>query len=97
MSSQKWMPRWMGIVHPKTQTPINATILVVVLILIVALALPLETLARVTSFCLLVIFALVNLSLLLIKLRGPGDAQVFTVPLFVPVMGLLSCLILLIA
>jgi APA family basic amino acid/polyamine antiporter len=97
MSSQKWMPAWMGVVHPKTHTPINSTILVVILILLVALALPLETLARVTSFCLLIIFALVNLSLFLIKLRGPGPAGVFTVPLFVPVLGMISCLILLIA
>lgn len=97
MSSQKWMPAWMGVVHPKTRTPINSTILVVVLILLVALALPLETLARATSFCLLIIFALVNLSLFLIKLRGPGPAGVFTVPLFVPVLGMASCLILLLA
>jgi amino acid transporter len=97
MSSQKWMPGWMGVVHHRTRTPINATLLVVVLILITALALPLVTLARITSFCLLVIFALVNLSLFLIKLRGPGGDGVFTVPLLVPVLGLISCLVLLAA
>lgn len=95
MSSQNWMPLWMGVIHPRTSTPINATLFVVVLILIVALALPLVILARITSFCLLIIFALVNLSLLLIKLRSPANKGEFTVPLLVPALGLISCLVLL--
>ena len=80
------VPALLGMVHPKTQTPLLATALVAGVIVALALFFPLEGLARTTSYIVLAVFALVNLSLVMIKLKGAGPAQ-FTVPLAVPVLG----------
>jgi hypothetical protein len=65
---------------------------------VATLALPLEQLAEATSLISLVIFALVDLALIVIKLRdGPPAEATFEIPLSVPVIGLLACLGLLAA
>ena len=60
-------------------------------VLALALALPLEFLARATSFIILFVFALVNVALVVTKVRSPRKAG-FCVPNFVPVLGVLACL-----
>jgi amino acid transporter len=97
MSARNWMPEWFGRIHPRTHTPVNATLVVVILILILAVAFPLVSLAKATSYCLLIIFALVNLSLMVIKLRARDDRGMFTVPIIIPVLGLTSCGVLLLS
>jgi len=92
MSNRRWIPRFFGTVHPVTRTPLIATVIVTVLILVMALWLPLETLARTTSSALLVIFILVNLSLLRIKQKQPAGEAIFTVPVWVPAAGFLISL-----
>jgi len=63
-----------------------------VLVYLATLALPLERLAEATSLISLVIFALVDLALIVIKLRdGPPPEDTFEIPLAVPVIGLLAC------
>ena len=52
-----------------------------------ALWLPLETLAKATSYFLLVVFSLINLSLWRLKRRVPHPAGVICVPRWVPVSG----------
>jgi len=96
MSTQKWMPRWLGVINSRTRTPINATLLVMALIMLVALVLPLETLAKTTSFFLLTIFTLVNASLVMIKLRKTSHTGAFNMPLPVPLLGMLCCILLLV-
>lgn len=95
MSKEGWLPRVIGSVHPKTQTPIVATVLVVATILLFALALPLVTLAKVTSFALLVVFALVGIALIRIKRQGPAPATAYTVPPWVPYGSVVSAIVLL--
>jgi len=90
MSRERWLPAWLGRVHPRTRTPVAATILVTLLILALALWLPLETLARTTSFVILAVFALINLALLRIKHRDPHPAGVRTYPAWIPLVGALS-------
>ena len=97
MSSQQWMPAWFGQIHEKARTPINATLVVVITIIILALAFPLISLAKATSYLLLVVFALVNLSLFVIKLRKNNEPGAFTVPIIIPLFGVISCLVLLLA
>ena len=64
--------------------------------LTVALLFPLEGLAEWTSRIVLVIFALVNMALLLLKRRpSPAPGGSFTVRIWVPFVGFLSCLALL--
>ena len=89
MSRRKWLPKFFSIVHPTTRTPIVSTVIITLLVFIMALWLPIETLARATSSALLIIFILVNLALLNIKRRGVFAADIFTVPLWIPVAGFL--------
>jgi amino acid transporter len=73
--------------HPRTGTPVLATLLVGACVIAAALMLPVAVLAGVTSSVLLAVFGLVNLALILLKRRDP--AAPFRVPLAVPVLGLL--------
>ena len=92
MARQGDLPAWTGHVHSKTATPIMATALVVTAALVIALLLPLERLAESTSVATLLVFAMVNLSLLrlrLTKMRPSG--QHVRVPIWVPAVGLVTC------
>jgi putative copper export protein len=65
--------------------------------LVLALWLPLVTLAKATSFIILVVFAVVNLSLFYLKLRRESNPDgVVNYPIWVPIIGFLLCLGLLI-
>ncbi len=76
-------------VHRRTRTPHLATLAATVGVLALALMFPLETLARITSFIALAIFAAVNGALL--SLKGRAGPSPFTVPAAVPQIGLLLC------
>jgi len=93
MAKQGDLPRFTGHVHPKTATPLVATALIVAATIVLALLVPFERLAEGTSLATLVVFALVNLSLLRLrhsKFHTPG--QHVRVPVWVPVAGLAVCL-----
>jgi len=60
------------------------------IVLTLALWLPLVTLAKATSFIILVVFALINLSLVRIKRRQPHPAGIRIYPVWIPVAGFLS-------
>lgn len=90
------LPARLAAVNARTRTPLNATILVTVAMLAGALAVPLDWLVDLTSQIILAVFALVNLALVAVKLRGdPAPAGIFTVPLVIPAIGVVTCLILL--
>ncbi len=91
------LPAVLGRIDKRTRTPLLATALVVVLILIFAVAFPIDRLADATTRVMLVVFALVNLALLAIKLRGDAPPSPVMVPTLVPVLGAISCLGLLLA
>lgn len=81
--------------HPRFGTPALASTLIGLAVILGAILLPVATLAETTSAVLLAVFVLVNAALIAVKRRGePGP---FTVPLFVPVLGLLLSAIALIA
>ncbi len=92
MSREGWIPAMMGEIHEHTRTPILATALVSAAVLVLALALPLVTLAKVTSFAILAVFALISLALIRLKRRGPPAAGVYTVPQWVPYASMFSAL-----
>ena len=92
MADQGSGPRWMATIHPRTRTPVNATMLVTALIMILALTLPLISLAKTTSFIVLLVFAAVNLSLIRIKFKIGACDDAFSCPFFVPVAGTILCL-----
>ncbi|MGI9370315.1 MAG: APC family permease [Ruegeria sp.] len=76
--------------HPRLGTPIMATLLIGGAVILAALYVPFATLAETTSAILLGVFALVNLALILQKRKKPE--AIFTVPLAVPVLGLVLSL-----
>jgi len=92
MGRQGWLPSRLGAVHGVTRTPVVATVLVAGLILLFSLALPLLSLAKLTSFITLTIFSLINLALWRIKRRDGAHGVQFIIPLWVPVCGFFSSL-----
>ena len=94
MSQQKLLPSWLGRINPSTHTPDIAIAACFVIGLGLALFGSLEQLAGATSFLILLIFVLMNLSLILIRRRGTNDAG-FQAPRVTPYVALLCCLALL--
>jgi amino acid transporter len=88
MSHRGWLPRRLGRISPRTRTPVTATAAVTLMVLALAIAFPLLALAKATSFFILIVFALVNLSLLRVKRRAPTVAGVRSYPLWMPLAGL---------
>jgi amino acid transporter len=86
MSRRGWLPERLSRVHPRTHTPLLATLVVSGGILVMALWLPLLSLAKLTSLITLTVFTLVNLALWRLKLRAPAVTS-FSVPLWLPVAG----------
>lgn len=95
MSNQGWVPNILGIIHPKTRTPINATILVGLLVFLLATAFPILTLAQSSSFLIFIVFTLVNASLLISKFRDPPPQGIKTYPIAIPIIAIILNLILL--
>ena len=95
MSTQGWIPNFLSIVHPKTHTPINATILAGLIVFLLSTSLPILTLAQSTSFLIFIIFTLVNISLIMIKLKDPHPKGIKTYPIAIPVIAIVLNLTLL--
>jgi amino acid transporter len=87
MARKHWLPAVFARVHAVTRTPVVATVGVSLLVLLLALWLPIETLAKATSYFLLLVFVLVNLSLWRIKRATVQPPSVINVPVWVPVSG----------
>jgi amino acid transporter len=92
MSRQGWLPALFGRVGRTTRTPVAASIATAGVVLVLALWLPLVTLAKSTSFLVLLIFSLMNLSLLGIKWRDPQPEGLWVIPLWVPAGGIVASL-----
>ena len=91
MSSQGWIPALFGKINTITQTPIQATILVTIVILVLALYLPIVTLAELTSLFILVIFTLMHLSLIRIKTTQQNtETNIKQYPIIIPIIGLVT-------
>lgn len=93
LSREGALPRLLGRVNARTQTPLLATAAVIVIVIALALAAPIATLARATSAIILFVFIMINLALLRLKFAS-GERPVFSVPRAVPLAGaLLSALV----
>ncbi len=93
MSQQGRSARVFSLVSSRTRTPSVATFVVAVMILVFALWLPLVTLAKTTSFIILVIFTFVNIALW--RLLRSGKQQKTPGQKSWPLTGALLCLCLL--
>ncbi len=95
MARQGLMPAWLGKVNAKRKTPWASIVTVLGLIVVIVLiGKQIELLAPVTTLLLLSVFALVNVALIVLKLR-PGEPRGgFEVPFAVPAIGAVVCLTL---
>lgn len=95
LSHRKLLPAWVGVVHPRTKTPVVATLLCTGIIGILTSTFRIEGLAGATSIVALSIFAMVNLALLRMKMtRVSMPDQYFSVPIWVPFLGFLASIAL---
>lgn len=79
--------RALGRVHERTHTPVLATLVGGGCAALLALGFPLGVLARATSVVLLLVFVLVNASLIRLQRRGPPPPRAPKIPGWVPVLG----------
>jgi amino acid transporter len=91
MARQGWLPGWLAEVNAATRTPLHTTVLMATAMLVLALWLPLQTLAEISSLITLTVFALVNLSLWRIKGLEPQPEGVPNIPRWLPLGGLMLC------
>jgi len=90
LSRQGSLPSLFGEVNASTLTPIKGTLVTGALVLIATLALPLTTLAEITSAMILIVFTTVNLALIQVKRRGRPPEGAWEVPMAVPILGALA-------
>ena len=90
------VPSMLGTLNPITGTPLRALVVVFGLLLLVFLVGTLQQLAHLTSLLVLVLFVLVNLSLIVL-LRRPSLDLPLRLPLIIPLLGVISAGLLMIA
>ncbi len=83
------LPSILGQIHPLRRTPHWATIISGVFIVIMAVALPIEDVASATDVMFLLLFLLVNISVINLRRHRPDIDRGFVVP-FVPFVPLLA-------
>jgi len=91
LAAQGNLPQILTHLNSRTGTPLLATVIGVVVILVLALAVPLAGLADLAARFTLVVFSIINISLIRIKsFETTPPAHVFVCPIWVPVAGLIS-------
>ena len=83
--------RRLGSIHPFTRTPHVAILTLMVVLIGLVFAGGISTLASATSSLLLFAFVVVNMSLIVVKLRKGEPKGRFDVPIIVPVLGVIIC------
>lgn len=97
MSRQKLLPELLGKIHAVRQTPhvaIGVLFLIVSALIIIG---GVKQLAEATVLLLLCVFVVVNISLVILKLRPGEEKGGFEVPMAVPVLGAMVCVVLIVA
>ncbi len=96
MAHRRQLPAILGYVHPRTRTPLVATVLAGAIVLVTALLIPFERLLALANALTLGIFTIVNLALWRIQRRRPGGEGIFAVPHWVaPVAAAFSIALIL--
>ncbi|MBP1624065.1 MAG: amino acid permease, partial [Acidobacteria bacterium] len=89
-------PGFFGSIHGKFRTPWKSTILTGIFVSTMAAFLPLRILAELTNIGTLLAFVIVCASVLVMRYTHPEAERPFRAPFvpLVPILGILSCLIL---
>jgi APA family basic amino acid/polyamine antiporter len=85
-----------GAVHPRFRTPYKTTILIGVFVAVLAGLLPIDALLHLTNIGTLLAFVIVCGAVLIMRVKHPEAERPFKAPFypFVPILGILSCLLL---
>jgi APA family basic amino acid/polyamine antiporter len=96
MSRERVLPSALGAVHPGRRTPWTAIVFTTLLaVLLIVSAEDLAPLAETTVLLLLIVFAIVNVSVLVLRRQpAPEDRPHFRTPTFAPVLGAIACVVL---
>lgn len=94
MAHQGLLPAVLGRVHFKRRTPDSAILILMLIVIALAMAGDISVLAKATSVLLLGVFTIINLALVVLKRRQGEPKGTFEVPLFVPVVGAIICVVL---
>ena len=89
-------PGFFADVHPKFRTPWKSTILIGAMVVVMTGFLPIDFLLRLTNIGTLFAFLIVCAAVLIMRRTNPDAVRPFRAPFypFVPVLGILSCLML---
>ncbi len=91
LAREGWIIGRLANVHADFKTPVTATLVVLVAMIIGTALLPLVSLAQLASLLVLIIFTLVNASLIALKRRDTAHPEYITVPAAVPYLGVIVC------
>jgi len=97
MARDGLLPKGMfGDVHPKFRTPWKSTILIGAFVSVMAGFLPIDALLHLTNIGTLLAFVIVCTAVLIMRRKHPEAERPFRCPWvpFVPIMGILTCLLL---
>ncbi len=96
MANKGWINRNLSKINVKTKTPALAILVVTSVMLVSVTLFNLVSLARLTSFLVLIVFVLINTSLLIVKKSHPKQKPSNCVPRWVPATGAISSLMLIV-
>lgn len=90
MARDRWLPAPVATIHPERRTPSVAISLTGVVLLVMALTLPIEAVGSAASLIFLLTFAMVNLSLIVLRRKEPDLPRRYRVPFYpvVPILGI---------
>ena len=97
MASNGQLPAMLGRIHPRTRTPVLATVLAGAIVLTAALLVPFEQLLVFANAVTLAIFVLVDLALWRLQHNTPQPEGSFSVPRYVPPTAALLAVVLMLA
>lgn len=97
MARDGQLPQALAKIHPERRTPHVAVALIFAVIVLLILSGDISQLASATVLLLLLVFSAVNAALVILKLR-PGEPEgAFELPIAVPALGAVVCIVMFIA
>lgn len=89
MGRDLWLPERISTIHHKRRTPHYAIIVTGAILIIMALTLPIEAVGSAASLIFLLTFAMVNLSVIVLRRKYPEIPRKYHVPLYpyIPLLG----------
>ena len=94
MARDRHLPRMLSRVHPVRRTPHVAIGLIFVVIVLLIFSGDISQLASATVLLLLLVFSVINSALVILKLRPAEPQGAFELPIAVPALGAVVCLVM---